>query len=91
MAERCAERNRVKKLIRTVLKPAAANGIHIDQMNNIYEVMIGKTIPFRKFGFQSLEDFLKNSPDICRVVREIRGKYAFLWNFDLTKKFVKNE
>ena len=78
MAERFAERHRVKKLIRTVLKPAAANGIHIDQMKNIYEVMVGKAIPFRKFGFQSLEDLLKNSPDICRVVREIRGKYAFL-------------
>ena len=84
MAERYAERKRVKKLVRTVLMPAAANGIHIDQMNNIYQAMVGKTIPFRNFGFRSLEDFLKNSPDMCRVVRETRGNsvttYDFLWN-----------
>ena len=37
--------------------------------------MIGDNIPYRRFGYPSLEDFFQFSPDVCRISRQSAGNY----------------
>jgi len=64
------ERDKLRKqavtLIRSLLI-SSKGGVPIEKLNRDYREMIGKYIPWRDLGYTSLEEFLDQSPDMCRI------------------------
>jgi len=64
------ERDKLRKqavtLIRSLLI-SSKGGVPIEKLNRDYREMIGKWIPWRDLGYTSLEEFLDQSPDMCRI------------------------
>jgi len=64
------EREKIRKqavtLIRSLLI-STKGGVPIEKMSRDYREMIGKPIPWRDLGYVNLEEFLDQSPDMCRV------------------------
>ena len=54
--------------------------------------MIGKPIPWRDLGYVSLEEFLDQSPDMCRVSYTPTGKEfcLYLGSFSLVYVSLRN-
>ena len=57
-----------------------------------YREMIGKPIPWRDLGYVSLEEFLDQSPDMCRVSYTPTGKEfcLYLVSFCLVSVSLRN-
>ena len=52
---------------------SAKGGVAIEELNNDYRELIGGNIPFRQLGYQTLADFLDQSPDMCRITKSLSG------------------
>lgn len=57
---------RTKKCIRSTLL-ASKGSTEVFQLDNEYFDMFEERIPYARFGFKTLEDFLKSIPTVCRV------------------------
>ena len=58
--------DRTKKCIRSILL-SSKGGTGIHEIEHQYHELFEEGIAYRKFGFQSLESFLRNLPSVCRV------------------------
>lgn len=56
----------LKKMIRSVLQ-STKFGYTFNDLDQEFKNMVGENVPFRKFGFNSIEDLIKNIPDTARV------------------------
>ena len=58
----------VKKTVRALLV-SARNGLTPAQLEKDYESMIGTTLPYKKLGYNSLMEFIEDSPDVVSIQR----------------------
>ena len=56
-----------KKYLRSILL-ASKGGVPGVQLVSKYRENTGDSIPYRSFGFSSLETFLQSIPEVCRIV-----------------------
>lgn len=56
----------VKKLLRGLII-SSSKGLTVKRLYLDYANEIGRNIPFKEFGFNSFEMFLKSIPDTCVV------------------------
>ena len=56
----------IRVLLKTVLK-ANKNGWTLKRLDREYKSMVGEAIPFMKFGFCSLKDFLQDFPETVLI------------------------
>eukprot|EP00095_Tigriopus_kingsejongensis_P000637 maker-scaffold275_size226830-snap-gene-1.31 protein:Tk00637 transcript:maker-scaffold275_size226830-snap-gene-1.31-mRNA-1 annotation:"tdrd7" len=62
----------VKSLLRSLLI-SAKDGVELNYIIKEYKQMVGTEIPYRILGYASLEEFLEQITDTCRVARTARG------------------
>lgn len=60
----------IKKLIRSILISSPLE-MNISKLNRDYNEEIGERIPYQKFGYGSLEQFLRSMPDVLEVIYNI--------------------
>lgn len=63
------EMENMKKMIRAVLMPEK-NGLTVRSFMGAYKGLMGSYIPFKKYGFDSIEAFLGSMPDAVRVRKD---------------------
>lgn len=60
------ELEETKKLLSSLII-SSPRGLTSRRLLQDYQSEIGKTIPFRNYGFDTFENFLHSLPDVCRV------------------------
>ena len=70
-----SELDKCKKYLRSLLL-ASKGGVPASKLYDDYKKMVGDTIPWRKFNYQSLEMFLRSIPDVCRIT--CRGREVMI-------------
>jgi len=60
------------KLIQALLI-SAKGGVPLEKLNKDYRETVGKNIPYRSMGYNTLEDFLDQSPDMCKITYSSTG------------------
>ena len=60
-----------KKYLRSILL-ASKGGVPGAQVVARYKDIVGESVPYRKFNFSNLENFLQSIPDVCRIT--VRGR-----------------
>ena len=55
-----------KVLLKSVLK-TSKNGWPLKRLDREYKSVVGESIPFMKFGFHNLKDFLKDIPETVLI------------------------
>lgn len=60
-----------KKYLRSILL-ANKGGVPGAQVMARYKDIVGESVPYRKFNFSNLENFLRSIPDVCRIT--VRGR-----------------
>lgn len=63
----------VKKMLRAVLQ-SSKHGVAMARLQGDYRALTGEMIPFRKFGHDTLESFLRSIPGVVRLERSIAGE-----------------
>ena len=58
--------DKCKKYLRSILL-ASKGGVPAGNVFESYKDMVGEGIPYRKFNYQTLEQFLQSMPDVCRI------------------------
>ncbi|XP_060065757.1 tudor domain-containing protein 5-like [Ylistrum balloti] len=66
MADKAQKKEETKKQLRALLLSAPA-ALTIQELKRDYHDFMGDPIPFREFGYTTLEDLLKDMPDALRV------------------------
>lgn len=66
MADKAQKKEETKKQLRALLLSAPA-ALTVIELKRDYHDFMGDPIPYREFGYTSLEDFLKDMPDALRV------------------------
>jgi len=51
-----------------------AGGTTAERLYSDYKNMVGEGIPYRRLGYDSLNNFLKSIPDYCRTTRNNKGE-----------------
>ena len=49
---------------------ASKGGVPGAQVVARYKDIVGESVPYRKFNFSNLENFLQSIPDVCRIIME---------------------
>lgn len=80
------EREEVKKNIRSVLLSAPV-GLTLEELRNDYIDFIGSPMPFRQFGYNSEDYFLRDIPDVV-VMKWVNGKLVLKAACDETTKHI---
>ncbi|XP_071942387.1 tudor domain-containing protein 7-like [Antedon mediterranea] len=62
----------VKKLLRSLLI-SQKGGVPLQLLASDYRSLIGDHIPYTRFGFRSLEEYLQSIPDVVRIQRGAEG------------------
>lgn len=63
--------DKCKKYLRSILL-ASKGGVPGAKVVTTYKDIVGETVPYRRFNFNSLEEFLQSIPDVCRIT--VRGR-----------------
>ena len=63
--------DKCKKYLRSILL-ASKGGVPGAQVVAKYKDIVGESVPYRRFNFNSLEEFLQSIPDVCRIT--VRGR-----------------
>ena len=63
--------DKCKKYLRSILL-ASKGGVPGAQVVAKYKDIVGESVPYRRFNYNSLETFLQSIPDVCRI--ELRGR-----------------
>jgi len=63
--------DKCKKYLRSILL-ASKGGVPGAQVVAKYKDIVGEPVPYRRFNFNSLEEFLQSIPDVCRIT--VRGR-----------------
>ena len=56
-----------KKFLRSILL-ASKGGVPGAQVVAKYKDIVGESVPYRRFNYNSLETFLQSIPEVCRIV-----------------------
>ena len=72
MTERHKNLEETKKLLRSVLN-TNKNGCPLIRLDRDYKSLVGKSIPFMKLGFHTLEDLLRDIPDTVLIEEDEKG------------------
>ncbi|XP_033121614.1 tudor domain-containing protein 7-like [Anneissia japonica] len=64
----------VKKLLRSLLI-SQKGGVPLQLLASDYRSLIGDHIPFNRFGFRTLEEYLKSIPDVVTIQRGSDGAW----------------
>ena len=82
-----------KKYLRSILL-ASKGGVPGVQLVSKYRENTGDSIPYRSFGFSSLETFLQSIPEVCRIVtrgREVMVEGVATKETKHIKELVQNQ
>ena len=63
--------DKCKKYLRSILL-ASKGGVPGAQVVAKYKDIVGESVPYRRFNYNSLETFLQSIPDVCRIT--MRGR-----------------
>ena len=83
-----------KKFLRSILLSDKGGLIPIDILVKDFKEGTGDSIPYRSFGFSSLETFLQSMPDVCRIVtrgREVMVEGVATKETKHIKELVQNQ
>ncbi|KAK7929331.1 hypothetical protein WMY93_005726 [Mugilogobius chulae] len=61
-----ADSESIKKMLRSVLQ-SSKNGVFINSLQAEYRSFCGETIPLKRLGFSSLEEYLRSIPSVVRL------------------------
>ena len=76
MAEEEKLKKETKSMLRAVLI-SAPRGVIARKLQAEYESITGKSIPYRKLGFCTLEDYLRSIPDVISASEGSTGELTF--------------
>ena len=83
-----------KKFLRSILLSDKGGLIPINILAKDFKEGTGDSIPYRSFGFSSLETFLQSIPDVCRIVtrgREVMVEGVATKETKHIKELVQNQ
>ena len=64
---------KTKKYLRSALL-TSKGGLPAEQVYRDYRDLVGEGIPYRRLGYETLENFLTSVPDVCRISRKPTGE-----------------
>ena len=64
---------KTKKYLRSALL-TSKGGLPAEQVYRDYRDLVGEGIPYRRLGYETLENFLTAVPDVCRISRKPTGE-----------------
>lgn len=67
-------RRQIKETIKYALSESSGK-IHLYELDMVFKQLTGDFIPFKKFHYETLEDFMMSLNDICEIIPEGRCTY----------------
>lgn len=64
---------RTRKDLRSVLL-SAPRGVPLRMLLNDFKMVLGSELPYRQLGYQRLEDFIRDIPDVAKLDRGATGE-----------------
>ena len=64
---------KTKKYLRSALL-STKGGVPAEQVYRDYRDLVGEGIPYRRLGYETLENFLTSVPDVCKISRKPTGE-----------------
>lgn len=75
------ENESIEKVLRAVLQ-SSKSGISIRSLQAEYRSLCGESLPLKRLGYQTLEDYLKSIPSVVRLDHRM-GEVTFYCHLNL--------
>ncbi|GFS32300.1 uncharacterized protein NPIL_649921 [Nephila pilipes] len=75
------EKQKLKKTVLIHLRSVVQSckgGVPLNRLDKDYRDFIGMNIPFKEFGYDSLEDFIRSIPDVINLKKNANGQIVAL-------------
>ena len=79
---------RTKKYLRSALL-SSKGGVTAEQVYRDYRDLVGEGIPYRRLGYETLENFLNSVPDVCKISRRPTGEVVVSAVADETTRHIQ--
>jgi len=81
--------NKTKKYLRSALL-STKGGVSAEQVYRDYRDLVGEGIPYRRLGYETLENFLTSVPDVCKISRKPTGEVIVMAVADETTRHIQD-
>ena len=80
---------KTKKYLRSALL-STKGGVPAEQVYRDYRDLVGEGIPYRRLGYETLENFLTSVPDVCKISRKPTGEVVVVAVADESTKHIQD-
>ena len=80
---------KTKKYLRSALL-SSKGGVPAEQVYRDYRDLVGEGIPYRRLGYETLENFLNSVPDVCKISRRPTGEVVVSAVADETTRHIQD-